>query len=448
MSDVIETLNQEAVKQIDEQKHLSLELLQKAENLLDFSANCGKSIDRNLIITILYNQAVIYQQLWELTKCAKYLDAVIYNLEIITNNEPNQILFIKRLYFLATIKLQLCAILSQQNLHLEASNLAIQAINNLQQMFKISLQYNEQKVSNSQLKSSRQQQGQYIYEEIEFKHELLLRSQQILKIIQNFISDEIISKQEEQQLSAVMKDLFNWKINQEQNEKQFRKKLNINAKIEQRSLIGLLNENEWIEKFNIGTIMQLKPKQYQDICLEGEYLYEFSQRILLEKILLLSIGYFTLATECRFIENEQKIKFQYRKSQIYHLKSLYIGYNIAQSQCPYIEHITRSFQKHYNQNLNPIIEESIDQKLKINSCHLERKDHMKQLMDNLQKRNKTKDWNTGQINTALIQLKQLKEKIQRVKTEEKFSIKRFQTEPSIEDTMDSSRKSIEFRKKQ
>lgn len=56
MSDVIETLNKEAIKLLNSDNPLQAEqLLIKAQNMLDFTANCGKAIDRNLIITILYN---------------------------------------------------------------------------------------------------------------------------------------------------------------------------------------------------------------------------------------------------------------------------------------------------------------------------------------------------------------------------------------------------------
>ena len=53
----------------------------EAENILEFAASCGKVIDRNLITVTLYNIASIYQTLWKLDKCCKYIDGVIFNLE-------------------------------------------------------------------------------------------------------------------------------------------------------------------------------------------------------------------------------------------------------------------------------------------------------------------------------------------------------------------------------
>jgi hypothetical protein len=47
------------------------------------------------------------------------------------------------------------------------------------------------------------------------------------------------------------------------------------------------------------------PLQYDDFHSYGEMIYEISKRILLEKVIYLSISYFTIATEYRFIEIEK-----------------------------------------------------------------------------------------------------------------------------------------------
>ena len=53
----------------------------EAEKVLEYVANCGKNIDRNLIVCVLHNEACCYQKLWELEKCSDYLEALIYNVE-------------------------------------------------------------------------------------------------------------------------------------------------------------------------------------------------------------------------------------------------------------------------------------------------------------------------------------------------------------------------------
>ena len=40
----------------------------------------------------------------------------------------------------------------------------------------------------------------------------------------------------------------------------------------------------------------------------GEIIFEVSEKMLLEKIIILALGYFTIATEMRHMEKENKIK--------------------------------------------------------------------------------------------------------------------------------------------
>jgi hypothetical protein len=44
----------------------ALILLEQGEKLLEFAAQCGKKLDRNLIIVLLYNTACCHQSLWDL----------------------------------------------------------------------------------------------------------------------------------------------------------------------------------------------------------------------------------------------------------------------------------------------------------------------------------------------------------------------------------------------
>lgn len=54
--------------------------LNEAEKILEYVANRGKAINRNLIIAILHNEAVCYQQQWDLERCSNYIEALIYNI--------------------------------------------------------------------------------------------------------------------------------------------------------------------------------------------------------------------------------------------------------------------------------------------------------------------------------------------------------------------------------
>lgn len=51
--------------------------------------------------------------------------------------------------------------------------------------------------------------------------------------------------------------------------------------------------------------MHLEPLYYEDFSFLGDMLYEISKNMILEKVIYLSICYFTIATEIRFIEMEK-----------------------------------------------------------------------------------------------------------------------------------------------
>lgn len=112
-------------------------------------------------------------------------------------------------------------------------------------------------------------------------------------------------------------------------------------------MIGLLNENEWLTTFSISNVLFMRMLTYEEVCLKGEILYEFSQRVLIEKLLLLSVAYFTLATENRILKKE--------KPEIHHLKSISIVANILPEQTPYLEHIVSTFLSYYHPHLETIV---------------------------------------------------------------------------------------------
>lgn len=52
----------------------------EAEKILEYGANCGKNISRQMITVVLHNQACCYQKIWQLDKCSNYLEALIFNI--------------------------------------------------------------------------------------------------------------------------------------------------------------------------------------------------------------------------------------------------------------------------------------------------------------------------------------------------------------------------------
>lgn len=88
-------------------------------------------------------------------------------------------------------------------------------------------------------------------------------------------------------LLEVKKSLYFWKKNPENNERDLRKELNAPKENigNKRSLLGIkADSTEWIENFNIGSIMHMSPVKYDDFCFFGDLNYEISRNQLLEKV--------------------------------------------------------------------------------------------------------------------------------------------------------------------
>ncbi|CAD8076454.1 unnamed protein product [Paramecium primaurelia] len=400
----INILNEQATVKIKQQKHKeALKLLQQSEQMLEFAASCGRVIDRNLIIIILYNQACAYQCQWILDKCSKYLDGVIYNMEIgikedeqdlqtLSNVQEKQAQLIKRQAFLVKAYLQYTAILSQLGKHKQALLNSQKAAQTMRELFKIANSFCQQwlQINGSQgtatttsqsnvsvrnesshnLDKKKKSQTYQLKDEIELGRFVIDSAQDVLK---DMIKQEDISSirlDQKQLLKETKRQLYNWRNKPDNNEKSNRKELKLVTQNEEyQSLLGIQNLAEWIKNFNIGSIMHMAPQIYEDFTQFGEMIFELAKRQLLEKVIYLSISYFTIATELRFVELEKAKKHgvkddkidteEFKLSELYHLKSIEIACRHITYQSPYISHLITSYHKHYNMNLDVIREESL-----------------------------------------------------------------------------------------
>lgn len=117
--------------------------------------------------------------------------------------------------------------------------------------------------------------------------------------------------------------------------------------------------------------MHISPLSYDEFTFFGDFTYEISKNQIEEKIIYLSICYFTLATEIRFLEMEDLKKQQFtnkykqqnsqeqklRISEVYHLKAIEIACKFVACKSPYIDHLVQSYHKHYYNSLEIIQEE-------------------------------------------------------------------------------------------
>lgn len=123
-----------------------------------------------------------------------------------------------------------------------------------------------------------------------------------------------------------------------------------------RSILGFLNQNEWIQNLNIGNIMQISPVNMNDDFLsdvrdEAELIREK----FLEKLSILTVCYFCMSTEMRFLLHSRgkylkpEVKEEREnESEYWHAKALEISCTFLPSECPLLKHILLSYQKHHD----------------------------------------------------------------------------------------------------
>jgi len=120
-----------------------------------------------------------------------------------------------------------------------------------------------------------------------------------------------------------------------------------------RTLLGYLNQNEWLYLLNIGNIMQITPLTVQDLYASSSLEVELSRDSILEKVSFLAVSYFCVSTEIRFIvqlkEDPNVDAVAKRKeSEFWHGKALEVSCTFLPSESPLVSHILTSYQKHHS----------------------------------------------------------------------------------------------------
>lgn len=123
-----------------------------------------------------------------------------------------------------------------------------------------------------------------------------------------------------------------------------------------RHVLGFLNQSEWIISLNIGNIMQISPVQLEDMIALRRNEQELDRFAFLETVSFLCVGYFCVSTEIRFIIQLKEeissfanfdIAKKTQESELWHTKSLEVACSFLTSDCPLLNHILLSYQKHH-----------------------------------------------------------------------------------------------------
>ena len=98
--------------------------------------------------------------------------------------------------------------------------------------------------------------------------------------------------------------------------------------------------------------MQLQPYKLKDLIEQGQNELELTRESFIQKVSQLAVSYFCFSTEIRFIiqmkEDETfDTPLKQRESEFWHAKSLELACTFLPGECPLLNHINLSYQKHF-----------------------------------------------------------------------------------------------------
>ena len=73
---------------------------------------------------------------------------------------------------------------------------------------------------------------------------------------------------------------------------------------------------------------------------------------MLEKLVLLTVAFFSIGTEMRLIVDEDRTKEEFRLSELWHAQSVFFGSYYLNEKCPLVQHVVTSYFKHYQDEGN------------------------------------------------------------------------------------------------
>ena len=126
--------------------------------------------------------------------------------------------------------------------------------------------------------------------------------------------------------------------------------------------------------------MHLQPFGTEEMNLHIDNSHELSRDAMLEKIILLTVSYFCVGTELRFLNNNndedhktaksKKTENEKKKlkelSEMWHAQALEASARFLPSECPLVSHVITNYQKHHSPALTTIPEdEELEEDLRI-----------------------------------------------------------------------------------
>ena len=369
---IIEYNNLCAESILEEKIELPKDILSKIEIFLEANVTEIKlNLDRKILIIILHNLACCYQKIKDFENCISYLEAVIYHFDYTLQSKHNIKIneeyfiknmnvdqsnytllgdFILELRFSAKFHLQMCAVLSQANKHIEALKHA-----------KLATLMCEDNLVKTNFLYIQISKNSNLDDKIKLNYKIIKELYNRIFSFRNGNNIKNNNNNNNRNTNNIIENENNFSsyLNYQNNE--INKYISNNSTLNNiRQIFGNSVEKEdWIQMINIGNIMYLSPLNYDELELDSEPKYELLRDAILEKIIMLTVSYFCIANELRFLSKDKENNNL--NGEFYHYKAVDLSCIFLPVSCPIIKHYIFSYYKNYGNGMNIIPEDKIAQ---------------------------------------------------------------------------------------
>ena len=130
-------------------------------------------------------------------------------------------------------------------------------------------------------------------------------------------------------------------------------------RLDMRSVLGVQHYNDWIYSYNISDLMVIDPMELGEFDNDMGLQAELTKDIMLEKLSMLSVAYFCVASEIRIIHSQNGGNaVKEKEGKAWHAKALQLVKDFLPLECPLAAHIKQSYVRNYGEVLTATVKKT------------------------------------------------------------------------------------------